>query len=421
MVHAMDTPIEPAWWRRPYVLPALYVAGAVLAVGILTLAFWSTRERSFRTPLANVTVSTVEKNVFHDFVPLHGTVVPKDAVEIDALVGGQVEQILVQAGDQVEKGQPMVIFRNEQLQLRVLQAEGQTAQGISSVQGQLNQLENTRANNETALANIRYQITTLEHDLARYEPLLKVGAIYAITVEQARDQLDHYRALLPLQLDTNARAEKLRAKQLPGLQEQEDALLASLKFNQHQLDALTEKAPVAGKLTALNVSKIGENVNQGFHLAEINPPTGFKISADIDQYYLARTKKGQSADIDIDTVRYKLRVDRIYPQVKNGTFTADLIFDGKAPQNPTQGTGVDGKLSLGADGQALILASGAFLEASGGDYVFVLNGNSAYKRRVKLGRRNVEQVEVLQGLQPGDRVITSDYSTYDKIDRIDLN
>src|SRR5690348_3288006 len=130
MDHAMDTPIQPAWWHRPYVLPALSVGGAVLAVGLITLAFWGTRERSLRTPLNNVTIATVEKGVFHDFVPLNGTVVPKDAIEMDALVGGQVEQILVQAGDQVVQGQPMVVFRNEQLQLRVLTNESQTAQSI---------------------------------------------------------------------------------------------------------------------------------------------------------------------------------------------------------------------------------------------------------------------------------------------------
>ena len=419
----MDTKIEPAWWHRPYVLPALSVAGAVCAVGIITLAFWGTRERSLRTPLNNVTVSTVEKSIFHDFVPLHGTVAPKDAIEMDALEGGQVEKILVQAGDMVVQGQPMVVFHNENLQLNVLRNESQTAQSIAQIQQNQNQLETTRANNESQLANIRYQIANLEHTVARYDPLLKIGALDEKTVQQAHDQLDYYRTLLPLQIDTNDRAEKLRVKQLPGLQAEEDSLQKSLKFNQDQLEALTEKAPVAGKVTSLNVNKIGQNVNPGALLAEINPPTGFKISADIDEYYLPRIKAGQSDDIDIDSVRYKLRVARVYPQVKNGTFTVDFTFEGKAPVNPTQGAGVDGKLSLGADGTAVILASGAFLEASGGDFVFVLdsNGSSAHKRRVKLGRRNVEQVEVLDGLQPGDKVITSDYSTYDKIDRIDLN
>ncbi len=422
MTHVMDKPLQLPWWKKPQLTPAYIAGGVILGLAVLTILFWSTRERSFRTPLNNVTISTVSEGVFHDFVPLHGLVVPKDAIEMDALVGGQVERILVQAGDQVEKGQPIIVFRNENLQLNVLRNESQTAQSIAQIQNQQNQLETTRANNESQLANIRYQIANLEHLVARYDPLFKEGALDAKTVQQAHDQLDYYRTLLPLQLDTNARAEKLRVKQLPGLQAEEDSLLQSLTFNQNQLEALTEKAPVAGKLTMLGVSKIGENINPGTRLAEINPPTGFKITADIDEYYLARVKAGQSADIDVDGIRYKLRVARVYPQVKNGTFTADFTFDGKAPQNPTQGASVDGKLSLGADDKALILPSGAFLEASGGDYVFVLDagGSSAHRRRVKLGRRNVEQVEVLSGLAADERVITSDYSTYDKIDRIDL-
>ncbi len=418
----MDTPIEPAWWHRPFVLPALSIAAIAIAIGIITLGFWGTRERSVRVPLANVIIATVERSTFHDFVPLNGTVVPRDAIEMDALEGGQVERILVQAGDVVVQGQPMVVFHNENLQLNVLRNESQTAQSIAQIQQQQNQLETTRANNESQLANIRYQIANLQHLVARYDPLLASGAMDAKTVQQAHDQLDYYHTLLPLQIDTNRRAEQLRVKQLPGLQSEEDSLLKSLKFNQNQLEALTEKAPVAGKVTSLSVSKIGENVVAGAPLAEINPPTGFKIAAEIDQYYLSRTKAGQSADITIDGADYKLRAARVYPQVKNGTFTVDFTFEGKAPVNPTQGAGVDGKLSLGADGTALILASGAFLQASGGDYVFVLDpqGSSAHRRRVRLGRRNAEQVEVLQGLEPGDRVITSDYSTFDKIDRIDL-
>ncbi|MBN9555486.1 MAG: efflux transporter periplasmic adaptor subunit, partial [Alphaproteobacteria bacterium] len=133
-------------------------------------------------------------------------------------------------------------------------------------------------------------------------------------------------------------------------------------------------------------------------------------------------KAGQHADIDLNGTRHALRIARIYPEVKNGVFKADLGFEGAMPVGLSPGATADGKLSLGGDSKGLVLSAGAFLEASGGDYVFVLdaNGRAAQRRRVKLGRRNLEQVEVLGGLQPGDRVITSDYSAYGQVERIDL-
>jgi HlyD family secretion protein len=202
---------------------------------------------------------------------------------------------------------------------------------------------------------------------------------------------------------------------------EEKSLQQSLEATHAQLDDLTVRAPVTGKITQLDL-KIGENRNRGERLAEITPPTGFKISADIDEYYLGRARVGQAADLELNGTRFNLHVARIYPQVKGGTFVMDLAFDGHMPQGLSPGAAAEGKLSLGGDSRGLILPAGAFLEASGGDYVFVLDadGQSAHRRRVKLGRRNTDQVEVLGGLAAGDRVITSDYSSYDKIDRIDL-
>jgi HlyD family secretion protein len=421
MMHVMDTPIVPAWWQRPRARAGLIAAGAVLALALLALMISGATERSLRVSAVDLTLSTVSRDVFHDFVPLHGSVVPKDTIYLDALAGGQVEQILAQAGDQVVKGQPLIVFRNAQLELDVLNDAGRLVESITQVQTFETQLENNRVANATALAEIRYNIATLEHTAARYDPLLKAGAMAPKDVEQVHDQLDHYRALLALQIETNKRQDALRLKELPGLEGEQASLQKSLEATHAQLDDLTVRAPVTGKITQLDL-KIGENRNRGERLAEITPLTGFKISADIDEYYLGRARAGQVADLDLNGTRFNLHVARIYPQVKGGTFTVDLSFDGRMPQGLSPGATADGKLSLGGDRTGLVLAAGAFLEASGGDYVFVLdaNGKSAHRRRVKLGRRNAEQVEVLAGLEAGERVITSDYASYDKLDRIDL-
>ncbi len=421
MTHVMDRPLALEWWRKPRARAALVGGGAALAVLLAIAMLWGARERSFSIATSAVTIATVGNDVFHDFVPLHGTVAPKDTIYLDALAGGQVEKILAQAGDQVAQGQPLIIFRNAQLQLDVLNNEGRLVESITQLQSFETQLEANRVGNAKTLADIRFNIASLEHTVARYDPLQKEGAISSKDVETVHDQLDHYRALLPLQIETNRRQEALRSAQLPSMQTELESLKKSLEVTRAQLDDLTVRAPVSGRITALDL-KIGENRNRGERLAEIVPPTGFKLAADIDEYYLSRTRTGQDADVTLNGLTYRLKVARIYPQVKNGVFTVDLNFAGAMPADLTTGAAAEGKLTLGGDRQGVILPAGPFLEASGGDYVFVLDGSgSAHRRRIKLGRRNVMQVEVLSGLKPGDRVIISDYAGYDKIDRIDLH
>lgn len=422
MTHVMDTQLIAPWWRKPHGRLALVGAAMVLLVAFASFAFRGMNERSLRVPAADLGIGTVISDTFHDFVPLHGTVAPKDTIYLDALAGGQVATLLAQAGDEVKQGQPLIVFHNAQLELDVLNNAGRLVESITQVQSFETQLENNRVANDKALADIEYNIATLEHTVARYDPLLKAGAMASKDVEAVHDQLDHYRALLPLQADTNKRQEALRLAQLPGLKASEASLRKSLEATHAQLDDLTVRAPVSGRITALDL-KVGENRNRGERLAEITPHTGFKISADVDEYWLGRVRLGQSAQVELNGKTYRLKVARVYPAVKSGTFPVDLSFDGAMADGLSPGATAEGKLLLGGDRAALVVPSGPFLEASGGDYVFVLDadGKSAHRRRVKLGRRNSEQVEVTAGLKAGERIITSDYANYERIDRIDLN
>jgi HlyD family secretion protein len=167
---------------------------------------------------------------------------------------------------------------------------------------------------------------------------------------------------------------------------------------------------------------VGESRNVGDRLAEITPATGYKLSSTVDEYYLGRVRPGQAASMELDGKSLPLKVTRVYPQVKSGGFVVDLAFAGPTPDGLLRGQTLQGRLSLGADIQGLVLPAGAFLERSGGDWAFVLapDGHRALRRRIKVGRRNAEQVEVLGGLAAGERVITSDYTGLERIDRVDL-
>jgi HlyD family secretion protein len=419
MTDEMDRPIQRRWYKRRAPMVIAGMAG-VVALVLLGL-FLSSAERSVRVPAETVTVETVRRDVFHDNTTLQGKVVPRDVVYLDALEGGQVQKVLVHAGDYVAAGQPLVVFRNTQLELDVMEREARLVESITQLQSFEKQLEQNRVENEKSLAQIDYDIQRLNRMSERRAPLVAAGYIAREQAEQINDELAHNRLLRPLQADTNKRQEALRSRQMPGIRTELAGLQESLQLTRAKLGDLVVRAPVAGRLTTMDLQP-GENRNRGDRLGMITRDTGFKIAATVDEYYLGRVLVGQQGTIDLNGRAIPLVAERIYPEVQNGVFTVDLTFQGSAPDGLLPGQAVQGKLALGADRPGLVLPTGAFLERSGGDYAFVLtsDGRRAERRPIKLGRRNAEQVEVLEGLRAGDRVITSDYQGFEKVDRVDL-
>lgn len=402
----------------------MFGGAAVGAAAVIALGAWAlsgASARTLRVPEAQLTIDTVTQTVFHDFTPLQGKVTPKDTLYLDALEGGQVQEILAQAGDRVAKGQPLVKFHNPQVERDVLQGEAVAAQGLTQTQQYETQLELNHANNERLLEQIDYDIIRLRRALDRRKAYEGQGVFAQEQLDQDQDELNFDLKQRPVQAATNKAQDELRQSQLPGIREGIARLEESMVKARARLEDLTVKAPAAGRLTVFDL-KLGQEAKQGDRLAELVPDTGFKVAADVDEYYLPRVKVGQTAVGDFDGRDVRLRAIRVYPQVKNGTFTVDLAFVDKEPSNLTTGAAVQGRLSLGDDQPALVLPAGAFLERSGGDYVFVVDagGHRADRRRIKIGRRSTAQVEILSGLEPGDRVITSDYEGYEKLDRIEL-
>jgi HlyD family secretion protein len=421
MQQAMDIPVTRLWWQRPHVKVVATVIGGIFVILAAVFLSKGASERSLRVPIASVTIAAATRTTFRDVVPFHGTLAPKDIVYLDALAGGQVEHVMAQPGDRVSAGQPIIIFRNAQLELDVLNNAGRLVESITQVQTFETQLENNRATNEKALADIGYNITSLEHTVARIDPLLAKGFYTKREAEVVHDQLDHYRNLRAVQIATNRQQELLRKQQLPHLRAEQDSLRRSLEATHAQLDNLTVRAPVTGTITQIDL-KIGQNRNRGERLAEITTDAGFLVSADVDEFYLPRVSLGQSASVTLGGKLFPLRVIRVHPEVKNGAFVVELGFrEGDSPVGFAPGAAAEGELALGSDRRALVLPAGAFLQASG-DTLFVLDpdGKSAHRRAVRFGRRTPNQVEILSGLAAGERAVISDYSTYGRIDRIDF-
>jgi HlyD family secretion protein len=398
--------------------------GAGLGIGLVLLAvaiFSGNSERSVRMARDTLTIAPVTEGVFRDFIPLRGKVVPRDTVYIDAIDGGRVERVLAQAGDEVKEGEPLIGFSNTNLQLQVIQQEAQLNQATAQLQQNEINLEQNKINNERELTQLDYNITRLTRSINRRAVLFAKGAESEEAKDIVQDELSYDLKLKPLQAASNERQDAIRQSQVPLIEAQLRQLQENLRIVHAKLDNLTVRAPIAGRLTDMDI-KVGENRNPGQRLAEITPDTGIKLSADVDEYYLSRVHNGEASDVNIGDKAWRLHVIRVYPQVKDGQFLVDLAFEGPNPQGLVPGQTVQGKLSLGGDDRALILPAGPFLERTGGDWIFALTPgeHSAQRQRIKLGRRNLEQVEVLSGLKEGDRVITSDYAGLDRINRIDL-
>lgn len=416
----MDRAIVRPRGRRLALIGAGVMA-ALLAAGGLTAAVLSAAPSGARIAAETLTLGTVRTGVFHDFVVLRATAAPKDVVYLDALEGGQVEAVLSEAGDRVAAGQPLLRFRNTELELEVLDREGRLVESITQLQSYEKQLADARVANERAVAQIQYDLTRLERVAARRDALLARGYIARDLHDQVHDELDHNRRLLPLQAAANAEQEALRKRQIPQIRAELATLQESLKVTRTKLDSLVVRAPLAGRLTDMDI-KVGEIRNRGQRLGQIVGGDDFKLQAQIDEFYLDRVRVGQTGDVEIEGRKAPLRVTRVDPQVKNATFQVDLAFQGPMPRGLLPGQALEGRLTLGGDQPALVLPAGPFLERTGGDWAMVMDasGQRATRRTIRIGRRSPAQVEVLAGLKAGERVIISDYTGFEKVDRVIL-
>jgi HlyD family secretion protein len=413
---SMDTPVVLPWWRRRFCKIAGATSLIVIACALLLWRFDGSRH--LRMERDQLTIATVRRGMFRDFIPLRARVVPRATIYLDAVEGGRVEEVMVEPGDMVAAGQSLVRLSNTELELVVLDREARLIESITQLQARQSLLEQDRLNNAKALARIDYDVVRLERALNRRKSLASESQEQ---VSSLQDELNYNRRLQPFQVESNERQEALRVQQLPQIAAQLTKLHQDVEITRAKLASLLVRAPVAGRMTAIDLT-VGENRNRGERLGELTPDAGVKLVAAVDEYYLGRLRPGQSATAEIAGRDVPLEVERVYPQVKGGTFTVDVRFAGKPPVTLTPGQAVQGKFSLGATTAATVLEVGPFLQESGGAWVFVVDegGGSASRRPIRAGRRSLEQLEVLAGLEPGERVITSSYQGYGRVARIDI-
>jgi HlyD family secretion protein len=396
----MDKPlVRRRAWRR--FIP--YAGGGLLIVGV---ASWLLLEQSkghvYRLPLNRVTLASVAEGPFEDYIAVRGTVAPLIIDYLTTDQGGTVKQVLVEDGTRVKRGQKLIVLSNPALQLQV------AAQQIT--------FEQTRFRYQHDLLEIEHQISQLKSDLARDKILLDGNAIAPSTYEQELADYHYNLKLRDATIASRDAEQRVRATQLTG-----QAAGAQADIANAGVDALTVRAPMDGQLTALD-AEVGQSKGQGAVLGQVNSADRFKLTALVDEFYLGHISVGQESLFTLDGHGFKAKVAKIYPQVSNGTFKADLHFDSGAPGDIHVGQAIDLKVELGGASLAVIVANGPFYQDTGGNWAFVVapDGSHAERRNIRLGRRNPDYVEVVDGLKPGEKVIVSGYEGFQKMDRVEF-
>jgi HlyD family secretion protein len=399
------------------------IAIAAAGVVLLALLFWwfAPTAGSQTVAAERLTLSAVTKGTFDDFLPLRARVEPLVTVYLDAVEGGRVEKILVEDGAIVQQGQLLAVLSNSDLALNLLARQSDVSREVNSMRSQELALAQTSIGDERAVIDAQLAADKAKRQYEMQRQLVEKGFVPAKVFNDSRDEYLSNQRRAEVLRRARAVNQRLQTSQLAQLRASNASLSGSLDIARSTLDALNLRAPVSGQLTAFSI-QVGQSLNRGERLGQVDSAGRNKLVASVDEYYLGRVQPGQNATVESGGKTYRAKVAKIYPQVKNGVFEADLTFVGPEPPSLNRGQTLQAKLTLGDPAPALLIPNGAFYNETGGAWVFVVapDGGEAVKRNVRLGRRNADYIEVLEGLEPGERVITSPYTGFADKDRLDL-
>jgi len=391
----------------------ILIAGGAAGLLLLLILFWlfAPRADSQSVSIDRLTISDVQRGVFDDFLPLRARVTPLVTVYLDAVEGGRVEKKLVEDGAQVVAGQPLAVLSNAELQPSTLEKQAEVEQQLNNMRSQELALTQTRNSNLRDLNQAETELTKAKRLYDLQKSLADKGFVAMKTYNDTKDDLQYQQQRLQILKRSIAQTEALQTSQLQQLRSASSSLNTSMGVAQSSLGQLNIRAPVTGQLSGFDI-QLGQSLQQGERIGQIDSAGADKLQADVDEFYLGRVQVGQGASADIDGQTYRLKVAKVYPQVRNGQFQIDLVFDGPEPKSIQRGQTIQAKLTLGDSSRAVLIPNGAFFNDTGGAWVFVVDsgGKSATRRQVQLGRRNSDSIEVLGGLKPGEKVLTSSYS-----------
>ena len=407
----MDRAIPKKKWTTKKILTIVLVTGiAALIAGSIYYTMGGTK---LNVDTERITISEVKKGPFREFIPVNGIVLPVSTIYLDAVEGGRVEELFVEDGAIMKKGDPILRLSNTDLELSLANQET----SVFNLLTQMRISKNAATQNTIMKLNQGTDVDNVYREAKRIYDLNKqLHASQAISLQEFKQSENNYNYALQKKKLTDqilAQDSVSSIEEIGQAKESFKRTQEALKIMRRKVEDLTVRAPIDGQLTSL-AAEIGQNKNKGERLGQIDVVTGFKVRVEIDEHYITRIYPGLNGEFTLSGKNYKLTINKVYSQVKNGKFQVDMKFEGEVPKDIRRGQTLQIRLALSDETQALLLAKGGFYQQTGGNWVFKLNedGSVAYKIDIQLGRQNPEYYEVLQGLQPGDKIITSGYDNY---------
>ena len=407
----MDRKIEKKrglqWKHAPY------IAGGSLLVALIGWMVFGDHSSTLRVEAESLTVGEVTHAEFKDYVRLNGTVVPIQVVQISPEEGGIVMEKVAEEGSTVRKGDVIVRLANSNLDLQILNAEAELAEKQNLLRNTQVAMQQDKLNNETEAATLGMDVERKRRAYEQNQRLYDERLIPRETYLQAKE--DYELAVRKQQLigERLKKDDQYRSLQMDQMEDNLANMRRNVLLVRERKQKLEVRSAIDGELGLLDV-ELGQNITAGQKIGQINDLSDFKIQAEIDEHYIDRVRQGLQATFMRGEKNYQLAVRKVYPEVRQGRFRIDLVFRGERPDNIRSGQTYYLNLELGQSEQAILIPRGAFFQTTGGQWIFVLDkdGSRAYRRDIRIGRQNPQHYEVLEGLEPGEQVITSGYEAF---------
>ena len=395
------------------------LAAAVIAFGAYALL--SVNPSSLNVEAGKLTLAPVTYGPFLEYIVEQGEVMPLTTIYLDAVEGGRVEEVYVEQGTHVEEGTPILRLSNATLQLSVMQREAELFREVNRLRETRVTMEQRRLSMRAGLVETEYWLRQAEREYARQDEMFKADLTSRQVYDEAKDNLEYLTRRRDVTVETLRQDSLFQTIQIQQLEESIDRLRLNLELIKQNEENLTIRAPITGLLSSL-IAEVGESKPGGDRLGQIDVEDEFKVRAAIDEHYIARIRSGQSGSFDFAGGTYDVVIRRVYPEVIEGQFEADMVFPEGMPDGLRRGQTLQVRIALGELADAMQVPRGGFYQKTGGRWIYVLDssGEIAVRRQIRLGRQNSQYFEVLEGLEEGEQVITSMYDNFGDMERLVL-
>lgn len=398
------------------------IVGATAIIALIGFSYFSISGKSrFNVKDEQIIIGEVKKGPFQEFIPINGVVQPITTIYLDAVEGGRVEQKFVEDGAIVKAGQPILRLANTDLELDLANRETAVYDLITNMQNTRNLSDQNSIRQLNQMADVDNAMAEAERKYKMNKTLYEQKVVSYQEFKAAENEYTYQLRRKKLTIETLKKDTVASNQQIVQMKQSLVRMKNALELMRQKAEDLTVKSPVDGQLTSLDV-EIGQSKNKGERLGQVDVLSGFKVRADIDEHYISRVFTGLDGEFIFNNETYKLKVKKIYSQVSNGRFQVDMEFVGTVPKGIRRGQTLQIRLALGDETQALLLPKGGFYQQTGGNWIFKVSadGTTAYKVDIQLGRQNPDYYEVLGGLKPGDKVVTSSYDNYGDIQELNI-